>query len=383
MQTSEILKLPMQCKALSAYLLDESLLLYSKNTESVYGFEKEGAALFLQIDELAGSHSDEEIATQFPGVEAALLKQMSDLAGGKEAVESVEYEAAIPMGTYSKDNLSRTFYQVDDTTFVVHYPNDGFSERFHPVFEHLHVEPPDAGNMVSVDFVKSGDLWEIHWNDAPVEIAIPEAQLATFLQEKMMTGAYQAQRYLISLHAGSVEKNGKVVIMPAVAESGKTTLTATLVHHGFKLFSDEVTSLDHEGFVHPLPFCMNIKEGSWSVLAPMYPHLSERDIHKRFDGQSIRFLPPENMHKGRQKASYIIFPKYTPGAKTSLTPLSAKEALSKIKEASYQVQDSMDEKKFELILKHLISLPKYSLVYSELDEAVATINALTTNEKAS
>ncbi len=46
----------------------------------------------------------------------------------------------------------------------------------------------------------------------------------------MMTCTYQAQRYLIALHAASVEKNGKVIIMPAVAESGKTTLTATLLH---------------------------------------------------------------------------------------------------------------------------------------------------------
>ena len=126
---------------------------------------------------------------------------------------------------------------------------------------------------------------------------------------------------------------------------------------------------------------MNIKEGSWSVLSERYPHLNERDTHSRFDGQNIRFLPPENIHKGRQKASHIIFPKYTPGAKTSLTPISAKETLLKINEASYQVQDHMDVNKFELILENLISLPKYTLVYSDLDEAVATINELINNIK--
>jgi len=205
---------------------------------------------------------------------------------------------------------------------------------------------------------------------------IPKPMLATYLQEKMMTCTYQAQSYLISLHAASVEKNGKVIIMPAVAESGKTTLTATLLRHGFKLFSDESTSLDYDGYVHPLPFCMNIKEGSWKVLSDTYPHLSERDIHSRFDGQSIRFLPPENMHKGRQKASLIIFPKYISGARTSLVTINAREALSKINEASYQIQHNMDKNKFELILKNLISLQKYTLVYSSLDEAVVIINKL-------
>jgi len=192
----------------------------------------------------------------------------------------------------------------------------------------------------------------------------------------MITYTYQAQRYLISMHAGSVEKNANVVIMPAVAESGKTTLTATLIHHGFKLFSDEVTSLNYEGYVHPLSFCMNIKEGSWKVLLPMYPSLDLSAIHSRYDGQNIRFLPPVNMHKGRQKASHLIFPKYTPKSETSLMEISPKEALYKIKEAGYQVQENMDKNKFKLILTHLVSLPSYTLVYSDLDEAVAVINIL-------
>ena len=381
MNHADIVKLPLTCDSLYAYIIDESLLLYSQKTQNVYGFEKGSAALFLQLDELVGTHSYEEIIEQFPTVDAVSLKNMYDLAACKEAIDVAEYESDMDLGTYIKDDMPRSFYQVDDIAFAMHYPDDDFSKHFHPVYEHLHVEKPDAKTMVSVDFVKSGDLWEIHWNNISVEMAIPKLKLATYLQEKMMTCTYQAQRYLIALHAASVEKNGKVIIMPAVAESGKTTLTATLLRHGFKLFSDESTSLDPDGYVHPLPFCMNIKEGSWNVLSETYPHLNERDIHSRFDGQSIRFLPPENMQKGRQKASHIIFPKYTPGAKISLTPISAREALLKINEASYQVQNHMDANKFELILKHLISLPKYTLVYSDLDEAVATISGLLNNIK--
>jgi len=168
--------------------------------------------------------------------------------------------------------------------------------------------------------------------------------------------------------------------LPATAESGKTTLTATLVARGYRLFSDEVTSLDYEGQAHPLPFCMNIKEGSWPVLAADYPELQNRETHKRFDGQNIRFLPPKNMHTGRQKASHIVFPRYTPGAATTLTPLSAKEALARIKDASYQVQYNMDERKFEKILQNLIALPKYELLYSDRDEAVRAIDGLIRDE---
>jgi hypothetical protein len=82
------------------------------------------------------------------------------------------------------------------------------------------------------------------------------------------------------------------------------------------------------------------------------------------------------MHVGRKKATHLVFPKYTPGAKTSIVPLNANETLSKIREASYQVQENMDADKFERILKNLVVLPKYALEYSDLDEAIEAIDAL-------
>ena len=62
MNHTDTTKLPLTCSSLNAYLIDESLLLYSKATQNVYGFEKGNAALFLQIDELIEDNSYEEIA---------------------------------------------------------------------------------------------------------------------------------------------------------------------------------------------------------------------------------------------------------------------------------------------------------------------------------
>ncbi|GIU00031.1 hypothetical protein TSL6_05370 [Sulfurovum sp. TSL6] len=369
-------KLLLNSKKLHAFAIEESLFVYSDETQNVYGFEKGSAALFLQIDELIPHYTVEEIAKKFLDVDTDLVQQMCDLTSGKETAVEVEYESDIEFGTYINDDLIRKHYQVDDIVYAIHYPNDMFYKRLHPVFEYLYVDNPEGKHIVSVDFCKSDDLWEVHWNNTPLGMAMPEKKLATFLQEKMMICTYQSKRYLIALHAGAVEKNGNVIIMPAVSESGKTTLTATLLYHGFHLFSDEVTTLDYNGFVLPLPFCMNIKEGSWKILSEMYPYLIDGDKYSRFDGQNIRFIPPVNMYLGRQKASHIIFPKYIPNSETTLTEIGAKDALEKIKDAGYQVQENMDREKFELILKYLVSLPKYTLVYSNLDEAIDMINTL-------
>src|SRR3546814_19883114 len=45
-------------------------------------------------------------------------------------------------------------------------------------------------------------------------------------------------RYLI-IHAAAIERNGLAFILPGAPGSGKSTLTAFLVHHGWRLLSDQ------------------------------------------------------------------------------------------------------------------------------------------------
>lgn len=367
---------PLASSALHAYLVDESLLVYSEKTQNVYGFEQESAALFLHIDEMAHSMSLETLQQHFPAADPQPIARMYALATGLEPPASLEYEEDLQIGDYpAAADLPRLFYRVDDTTFAIHYPSDTVKEKIHPVIAHLYSEQPTE-RKIAVDLIRKGDTWEIHWNGQAVEMLVPDPQLATFLQEKMMTSTYQSHPYLICLHAAAVEYNGAVFVFPATAESGKTTLTAALLHAGFKLFSDENCSMDEQGMVQPLPFCMNIKEGSWNILANRYPGLAQQPYHHRFDGQKIKFLNPLNLHEGRKKATHLIFPKYKPGSAVHMRPLSAVEALAKIKEASYQVQNDLGLEKFEAIVQNLLMLPKFLLEFSDLNEAVQTLKKL-------
>ncbi len=368
-----ISKLPLFCKNLSAYIIDESLLIYSNQTQNVYGFEKGDAALFLEIDELTSTYSFNELSRQFPTVDTVSLKSMYDLANCEEAIQDNQCSTDKDAGTYRVDELDRVYYQVDNIAFAIHYPDEEFYKYLHPVFEYIHVNRSDAKTMINIDFTRSGEAWNIFFNGIPEESPIPRSRLATYLQGQMMIYTCQAQPYLIFLHAASVGKHDKVIILPAESGSGKSTLTAAMLHRGYRLFTDESTSLDNDGYVHPLPFCINIKEGSWNVLSSIYPQLREPTKYRRFDDQKIHLLPPDALQQRRQKATHLIFPKYIPDAKTSLMPISVKEALMRISD-SYKIQDRMDEQKFELILENLITLPRYTLVYSNLNEAIGHID---------
>jgi hypothetical protein len=151
-------------------------------------------------------------------------------------------------------------------------------------------------------------------------------------------------------------------------------LTAALAATGFSLFSDEIARLDREGRLTPIPFSLNVKEGSWKVLAPYYPMLEERPEYLRFDGQRVKLLPPKNLSEENVEVSTILFPRYEKGAKCRLKPLSAAEALRRITEAGYQLGRPLCEEDFEALLSHLLSKPSYELSYGSLDEAIEAVN---------
>lgn len=64
----------------------------------------------------------------------------------------------------------------------------------------------------------------------------------------------------VFIHAGVVGWNGKALILPAKSFQGKTTFVKTLTEIGATYYSDEYAVLDENGFVHPYPKTLSIRE---------------------------------------------------------------------------------------------------------------------------
>ena len=357
-----------------AYLFGDGLLVYSSQTENVYSFVKEEAALLLRIDELLYTNSLDDIYTVFPDLNKSIINEIVELLSCIEKKEKLEYEADIFLGEHTEGNRNRIWYQTDSIAFGINYPNKNIERRLHIILQHLFVKKPTVNKKVAIEFEKVNDLWTFYWNGIAFEKSVVERNLYAAVQKTMMTMAYQVKNNLISLHAAALEYKGSAVIMPAESESGKTTLTALLLKRGFSFFSDDVCSMDENGYILPLPFCMSIKEGSWNILECDYPELQRYDIYKRYDEQNIRFLfPASSMQRTPQKANFIIFPNYNEGKRTSFKRIDENAALEIISKAGYQVQKEMSEKKFDAIVRNLISLPAYRLEYSDTGEAMSII----------
>src|SRR5689334_825890 len=83
--------------------------------------------------------------------------------------------------------------------------------------------------------------------------------------------AGQAHHYLI-IHAAVIERNGRAAILPAAPGSGKSTLTAALVHRGWRLLSDELTLLNMtDRRLVPLARPVSLKNRSIDVIRAFAP----------------------------------------------------------------------------------------------------------------
>lgn len=60
-------------------------------------------------------------------------------------------------------------------------------------------------------------------------------------------------------HAGAVAINGKGIVIPGRTFSGKTTLTKEFIRNGADYYSDDCALIDSEGFLHPYPIKLGIR----------------------------------------------------------------------------------------------------------------------------
>jgi hypothetical protein len=67
---------------------------------------------------------------------------------------------------------------------------------------------------------------------------------------------------LRAVHAGAILWGERVLLLPGSTHAGKSSLVAELLRRGATYFSDEYALIDSEGFVHPYPRPLLLRNGS-------------------------------------------------------------------------------------------------------------------------
>jgi HprK-related kinase A len=187
----------------------------------------------------------------------------------------------------------------------------------------------------------------------------------------------QRLNQLLLFHAGVVERAGRALLMPAQPGSGKSTLTAGLSMRGWRLLSDEFGAWDLNRMAFlPVLKPVALKNESIDVIRRFAP---AAQLGTRFPGTrkgTVAHLaaPAEAVARKHDPAQpgAIVLPKWKADAPTRLEPLTADRAFPLLAFNSFNYS-TLGEPAFDAVVRLVRRCPAFTLTYSDLEDAVATL----------
>lgn len=159
-------------------------------------------------------------------------------------------------------------YQALDHVFEVDgSPEAGLDGVLHLVAPLASSTAPDV-RTVAYEVRRAGQMFEVRCD--------AEVLLRSHTVDKMVDGFYghinaeairSVQATHVALHAGAVERDGAVLVLPGASGAGKTTLTAALMQAGWSYLTDEIVAIDLDDLsVRRYPKCLRMTQTSVALL---------------------------------------------------------------------------------------------------------------------
>lgn len=144
-------------------------------------------------------------------------------------------------------------------------------------------------------------------------------------------------RDFLFLHAGAVERDGGALVLPAVMDSGKSSLVTALLRSGWSYLSDELGSIDPvTGRVHPFPKRISLDRSTLGF----FPGLEERLSDGGGSPTSDRFVTPEDVGAavaGPVPPRWLVFPTPDFDGEARLTKLTSAAATERMARNSFNL----------------------------------------------
>jgi HprK-related kinase A len=185
---------------------------------------------------------------------------------------------------------------------------------------------------------------------------------------------------LLMFHCACLEKDGGVLLLPAMPGHGKTTLCAALAHRGWRLFSDEFGLLRPESLeLVPIPRPMPLKNESIAVIRAFAPEAElGPTIPNTRKGTIVHVKPPRSSIEAAHQTGrirWIVFPRWVAGASLACLQVNKFDAFMALATNAFNFE-VLGEQAFTAVRDIVDEARSYRLSYSNLDEAVEAVNSL-------
>jgi hypothetical protein len=378
------------------FVLDDTGIVFSEAAQEIYELNTTATFVWCQIEEgLASPDLARALADTFGftpveaerHVQEALADWRSRgfLAGAAQQpmgqmADSPPEGAAPNLTNLLRDSDAATSrrYRVFDKEYRVFFANHEIEAWVHPVLEHLEgPEPPQGDDAGSVSVSPEPDGFLVAQAGGPAYRCARLDEVAPLARWVIFSDAWVRAEQGLAIHAGAVCDGERALILPGRAGSGKTTLTAALVHAGLGYLSDDSVLLETDGSkVRGVPFSICVKESGLHLLADRFPALLDLPVHTRPDGKRVRYLPIAQDRRGRDpKVAWIVFPRYDPAGANELRPMPPGAAIVELTKNASLIRTVTKEQVGELVAL-LKRVPCFEIRVSSLEGTAKVLQAL-------
>jgi HprK-related kinase A len=185
---------------------------------------------------------------------------------------------------------------------------------------------------------------------------------------------------LLTIHSAVLEKHGRVLVMPAPPGSGKSTLCAALMLHGWRLLSDEMALLDPvSGHIVPAPRPVSLKNQSIEVVRRLAPDAVMGPVaHDTMKGTVAHLrVSADSLARAHVSAppAWLVFPRFEQAAPLSVEPRPKARALVELASNSFN-HHVHGRAGFDALAQLVDRCQCFDLRYGHLPEALAWFDAL-------
>lgn len=259
--------------------------------------------------------------------------------------------------------------------------------EFAELYEHypLQNELEPADSHIVLKRQRTASDWlrpriRVHLDDqAPFESA-PRHHAVPLLESAINWVVFTQRLQDLVIHAGTLERGGKALILPGPPGSGKSTLCADLVARGWRLLSDEFAMLrapDARLQAHPRP--ISLKNNAIGLIEGRNRSAS---FSRRYEGTAkgtVAYMraPDDAVRRAHESAlpSLVVFPRYREGAPPRLERLENARAFMDLIGQSPNYFMLMAAG-FETMASFVEACDHYVLTYGSLDDATDLVTRL-------
>jgi HprK-related kinase A len=186
------------------------------------------------------------------------------------------------------------------------------------------------------------------------------------------------QRRFLLLHASTVEREGRALLMTGHSGAGKSTLAALLGERGWRFLGDEFALVDLDtGALHPFPRAISLKNEAVFLFdveeARLGPVLAGTPKGR------IRHLRPRADAIARMaetaKPALILFPRYGRDLAGEVRPVGAAEVFVRLTQASTNYV-ALGERGFNALSTLVTGVPAQAIDYPDTETAIALVERL-------